>query len=357
MNHDWVSARAVAWVIHDAPVPADLAFTLTVIAARCDEHGRGSYQSISTIATKVGKSPKQAQRDVVRLRELGLLLLGDPGLVEHLPPGQRPVVYDVPMHLSGPKPVKESRNKSGVKKVIQETPPMDGTSPSGGTPPVQAPSTPPMDDLGPLPSKGAKQPLNNPLNNPSLVAAARTIVDAFAEKKIGITEEEAREIISLMETDARRKNDPIVSLAPFVRAVARNGDLPGFLARVRAGERAAVPRETPIPPPASAVLAQRRTSATPPEERDEELTDREKAIAHARGRIGHSTPNARLAIPEQAEPAEAAEARAELARYGDFGQWMTAAYGKLGGDAHRDEVVILAANLARTHRAPVQESA
>ncbi len=169
MSGEWVSARAVAWVIHDAPVPADLAFTLTVIAARCDEHGRGSYQSTATIAEKTGKSPKQAQRDIVRLRELGLLLLGDQSITEHLPPGQRPVVYDVPLQMSGPKPVKESRNKAGVKKP--PTPPTDGTPPIQGTPPTEGESTPPMDVPGPLPSMGAKQPLNNPLNNPSLSAA------------------------------------------------------------------------------------------------------------------------------------------------------------------------------------------
>lgn len=124
----WVSARAVAWVIHDAPVPADLFATLTIVAARCDEHGRGSRQSYGTIAELAGKSVAQVKRDVKRLRDLGLLLLGDQSLADGFPSGRRPVVYDVPLHVSGPKPVKESRNGSGAKKA----PPLDGTPPIQG---------------------------------------------------------------------------------------------------------------------------------------------------------------------------------------------------------------------------------
>ncbi|MFF4417446.1 hypothetical protein ACFYY8_33395 [Streptosporangium sp. NPDC001559] len=172
-------------------------------------------------------------------------------------------------------------------------------------------------------------------------------------RAVEATADEAREMIRILETD----NPKIETLSAYLARMAGNGTLALLRDRVRAGERAAVPRETPIPPPASAVLAQRRTSAAPPEERDEELTDREKAIAHARGRVGHSTPKARLVVPEQAEPAEVAEARAGLARHGDFGRWMDAAYGKLGPDAHRDEVVILANQLAQAHRTPAKEKA
>ena len=237
---EWVSARAVAWVIHDAPVPADLAFTLAVIAARCDEHGRGSYQSVATIAALVGKSSKQTQRDIVQLRELGLLLLGDQSLANHLPPGQRPVVYDVPLKVRGPKPVKESRNKSASRRDHHapetggNTPPMDGTPPThgtppmheGGTPPIHGGSTPPMDVPRPLPSMGAKQPLNNPFNNPSLSGPARTIADAT-----DATAEEARETAELIKRD--RNPD---SLAAYITTLARNGDLPAWLNRVRTGD-------------------------------------------------------------------------------------------------------------------------
>jgi hypothetical protein len=165
----WVGQRAVAWVIDDAPVPADLAWTLVVIARRCDDSGRGSYQSTPTIAAKAGKSVKQTQREIVRLRELGLLLLGNQSLVAHLPSGQRPTVYDLPLKLKGPKPVKESRNPTGGKKESADTPPMEGTPPLQGTPPLDGDGTPPLQAPGTPPLEGdQRKPLNNPLNNPSL---------------------------------------------------------------------------------------------------------------------------------------------------------------------------------------------
>lgn len=337
MSHDWVSARAVAWVIHDAPVPADLAWTLTVIAACCDENGRGSYQSASTIAEKTGKSTSQVERDITRLRKLGLIIPGDQRLTEHLG-GKRPVVYDLPLTMKGPKPVKQSKNPTGKKAsddapsrihaggmgVEERTARMDagGEGNKRRSADITEPDTPRMDarggmdassrmDAGPTSRMDAapppawmrdKQPLNNPLNNLSLSAPEQQIVNA-----VEATPKEAREMISIIKTD----NPRIGALPAYLATMAGNGTLALLRDRVRAGERAAVPRETPVPPPASVVFAQRRASATPPAERDEELTDREKAIAYARGRVGHSTPKARPTMsPERAEPAEAA---AELA--------------------------------------------
>lgn len=268
-DHDWVSARAVAWVIHEAPVPSDLAFTLTVIAARCDEHGRGSRQSTATIAALTGKSPKQAQRDVVRLRELGLLVLGDQSLVDHLPAGQRPTVYDVPLGLKGPKPVKESRNKAGGKKTPDTppmdgtppahgspgagpahaggvstgrltddpaTPPTDGTPPTGGTPPMDGGSTPPTQGIPTPPMDGSQTTLlKNPWNNPSLSGPARRVADA-----VDATEAEAREIIDIIQRENRPR-----SLAAYVATLAANGDLTALLERVRTPGSTARPSSTP----------------------------------------------------------------------------------------------------------------
>ncbi|MFI1194145.1 hypothetical protein ACH4T9_12920 [Micromonospora sp. NPDC020750] len=170
---DWVGQRAIAWVIDDAPVPADLAWTLIVIARRCGKDGKGSRQNTKTIAAKAGKSVKQAQREIVRLRELGLIVLGDQSLVAHLPPGQRPTVYDVPLHLKGPKPQKESRNKSGLRKgEDSDTPPIDGTPPLEGTPTLEGGTTPPLEGESTPPLEGSqKKPLNDPLNNPSSLSA------------------------------------------------------------------------------------------------------------------------------------------------------------------------------------------
>lgn len=154
----WVGQRAVAWVIDEAPVPADLAFILIVIARRCDESGCGSYQSMKTLAEKTGKSEAQARRDVKRLRELGLLLMGDQTLPgKHgVPAGKCPVVYDLPLSLAGPKPINRSKNPTGRRSepatprmdappASMRTPGMDATPPPAsmpGVPPASMPSDP-----------------------------------------------------------------------------------------------------------------------------------------------------------------------------------------------------------------------
>ena len=120
----------MSWVIDDAPVPTALFPVLMVIARRCDENGRGSYQSVPTIAEKTGKSSDQVRRDIRDLKKLGLLLPGDDALVNHIDPWKRPQVYDVPLHISGTKPVKESRNKTGVASQgggMDAPPGMDAT--------------------------------------------------------------------------------------------------------------------------------------------------------------------------------------------------------------------------------------
>jgi len=195
-----VGQRAVAWVIDDAPVPAELAWTLVVIARRCDDNGRGSYQSTGTIAEKTGKSAKQAQRDVAKLRELGLIVPGDQSLVAHLPIGQRPVVYNLPLHLKGPKPAKESRNKSGLKKEPDATTPMEGTPPMQGTPPMDGEWTPPMDAPGTPPMQGNQRtPMNNPIEERSGVECARS--GRFAPS---IGDEDDDQPLILGQTPARK---------------------------------------------------------------------------------------------------------------------------------------------------------
>jgi predicted GIY-YIG superfamily endonuclease len=114
----WVSARAVAWVINGAPVPAELFAVLIVVASHADEHGRGAHPSVAIVAQCTGKSVDQAGRDIARLRKLGLLVLGDQSLTTHLTVGQRPTVYDLPLHLQGPKPGRPSRNGLTSKQSL-----------------------------------------------------------------------------------------------------------------------------------------------------------------------------------------------------------------------------------------------
>jgi len=229
---DWVSVRAVAWVIDDAPVPAEVAFTLLVIARRADQNGRGSYQRTSTIAAKTGKSEKQAQRDIVRLRKLGLLLLGDQALVEKIPAGQRPVVYDLPLNLKGPKPSKASRNKSGLK--ADETPPMDGTSPMQGTPPMDATPTPPLQGTSTSPMHGdQKKPLNNPSEQPS--SSARSPAVAYVCNRLGVDDDEAELIIQKIKDTYHPK-----TIGAYLRGIS-DDDLREVLREIRAERRTGKP--------------------------------------------------------------------------------------------------------------------
>ena len=91
----WVSQRCVEWALDEAPVPASLVAALVVIARIAHNDGTASYQSIPTIAAKLRKSARQAQREIRALLKLGLIREGNQALVEHLSAGSRPIVYDL----------------------------------------------------------------------------------------------------------------------------------------------------------------------------------------------------------------------------------------------------------------------
>jgi hypothetical protein len=90
-----------------------------------------AHASLATIAQLTGKSYDQAHRDVQRLLNLGLIRPGVQSLADHLPAGQRPVVYDVAMDVRGSKPKKASENPAERKK---DTPPSAGTPGMDATP-------------------------------------------------------------------------------------------------------------------------------------------------------------------------------------------------------------------------------
>jgi hypothetical protein len=242
MNDDergtWLGMTAVAWVIDHAPVPVELAWTLVVIARRAGDSGRNSYQSIATIAAKTGKSEKQARRDVQRLKDLGLIVLGDQTLVEHLPAGQRPVVYDLPLHLRGPKPNRESRNPTGMK--AGDTPPMDGSPPLDGTPPMDGLGTPPMHGMSTPPMHGRQRdPLKNPVEEPSLLAlTASGAGTERAEDLPAKNNTTARRILAAHGCTGPAANHVIAHYpgkgAGWWRAVDKAGDVPDRIADAQA---------------------------------------------------------------------------------------------------------------------------
>ncbi|MGC5012468.1 hypothetical protein ACLQ2R_17020 [Streptosporangium sp. DT93] len=86
------------------------------------------------------------------------------------------------------------------------------------------------------------------------------------------------------------------------------------------------------------------------EEREAAIAAVREALGGAHVRRGEKGP-ARVLRPRQIaeEPSPAAQAaRAYLNSRGDYFEWMAAARDKLGEKAVRDEVVVLAAELART---------
>lgn len=178
----------------------------------------------------------------------------------------------------------------------------------------------------------------------SLTPAEQAVADAT-----DATPEETREMIILItrESNVRNTDSYIPKMKPL--------DLVGVLARVRVRVRRT---PTPAPPPYDEVRARQAAQAVPRPRADEPPPDPQgQAVAEPRARLLKGSPRAplratitapaRAALPAEPDPAAEA-ARAELLQSGDFDQWMTAAYDKLGEDVHRDEVVILAAALRRT---------
>jgi hypothetical protein len=144
--------------------------TLIAIASHAGEDGCGSRAAATTIAAEAGKSVEQVRKDIRALRGLGLLLLGDQRLVEHLPAGRRPVVYDLPLQVKGPKPVSSSRNKSGKQKPEDPDRPSlqaRGSSEARGSFDGQSRLSLEARSRGSLQAT-QKKTLNNPVEEPSL---------------------------------------------------------------------------------------------------------------------------------------------------------------------------------------------
>jgi hypothetical protein len=78
-------------------VPARLVSTLVAVAAFAGTDGRGAHPSAATVAMITRKTERNAKKDLAALRELGLLLPGDPRIVAHIRADRRPSVYDLPM--------------------------------------------------------------------------------------------------------------------------------------------------------------------------------------------------------------------------------------------------------------------
>jgi hypothetical protein len=188
-------------------------------------------------------------------------------------------------------------------------------------------------------SKGEAQtsPLSSesPQEPSSLSGPERTIADAT-----GATEDETREIIFLIKRDNNPRNP-----AAYVRALAKNGDLPELLERVRAEARQRAARRNPPPPPP----VEPEPATVTPEERDAAVAAARALLRNARTqtRRGEGGPQ-RLTPHTDVEPPPGVQAaHAYLLGRGDASDWLEAARAKLGTDAERGDVLVLAAELAR----------
>ncbi|MGI8333522.1 hypothetical protein ACRYCC_26515 [Actinomadura scrupuli] len=214
----WVSVRAVAWVLDEAPdVPANLLPTLVSLARHADADGRGCWLSKHRLGWNARKTEQQVKRDLKQLRDLGLIRLGDQRLVAHLPADKRPTVYDLAI---------EKRRKPYVPPAggLAGTPVHRGASqgPSRGALEGQAGG---LAGQSGGPSRAPKEGLEEDLEEGSLHASAERTI----QESTGATEDETREILRRIIA----KHDP-ASPAAYVRRMAAAGHLAAWLATLRA---------------------------------------------------------------------------------------------------------------------------
>ncbi|MFJ8208156.1 helix-turn-helix domain-containing protein [Streptomyces sp. NPDC096033] len=98
-----MSKEAMDWALEFAPpMPSQLIATLSGLARHADKAGRGTYPSVARLAAYACKSERSVQRDLLELKKLGLIRLGDQQKAAHLPEGKRPEVYDLAVEMVVP---------------------------------------------------------------------------------------------------------------------------------------------------------------------------------------------------------------------------------------------------------------
>lgn len=179
--------------------------------------------------------------------------------------------------------------------------------------------------------------------DPSLSGHERVVMEALADR--GVTVEEMREIIFLIKRDHQPR-----SLAAYLRALAGNGDLGAYLERVRADAAERRRREEARRERARrAAEAAGEPGAASAQAREAALAAMREALGGRRGRRGSGGPVRLVAerqAPEVAERPEVQRARRLLDGRGDAAELLAAARERLGVEAPRGEVMLLAARLA-----------
>lgn len=197
------------------------------------------------------------------------------------------------------------------------------------------------------PPSGGPFSSSSPQDSSSLLSHERVVMEALASA--GVTVDEMREVIKEIRKATKTK---IENPASYLRTIAQRGDLPDYLNRVRANAQKAASyatRQTQPPPVVDQAPDPDEPSVTPEEAAAARAAVRE-ALRGSQVRKGEKGP-ARILPPRAAPekvPANVQAAHAYLNGRGDFAEWMIAAREKLGPDAPRNEVVVLAADLARS---------
>lgn len=271
---------------------------------------------------------------------------GEDGRPYYSVPGRSPA-YRLPRFPApeGCECVRCQEPKGGAQSRLEENPQVtEGGTPvppseQGGTTVHEGGTTGRPGGTRGTPGGTTVPPTPSHPGDPSLSGPERKVMSA-----VDATVDETREIIRLI----KRENQPR-SLAAYVARMADNGDLDDLLARVRAeaAQRTARP-STPLAPEPDPGEA----SQTTPEERDAAIAAAKallRGMQGPRSRRRSAAGPVRVVRPREdvdASP-EVAAARAELNRRGDAFDLMTLAQARLGDNADRDDVIVLAAKLAR----------
>lgn len=209
-HSDWLSIRAVLWVLDEAPdVPAPLVSTLIGIARHADESGRNSYPSQTLLARYTRKTVRQVRKDLAALVEKGLIRVADDqGAAAHIRGDRRPVVYDLPCGIDRP----NGRNSTTGRVVPAGTvrPVLQGHT--GGTPGAN--------DRNPSSDEETKKtPEQPPLRGPAHEIVAKACPDA--------DEEEVDVLAKQISSEAK------TSVVGYANTLASRGELTARLERQR----------------------------------------------------------------------------------------------------------------------------
>ena len=97
-----MSLKALLWVLYDIPpkkIPNSDFRIMAILADHADPEGRGAWPHYKTIARLAGCSVSNVKHRILELEDKGLIRRGDQHLVDHLPKGKHPVVWDLCMDV------------------------------------------------------------------------------------------------------------------------------------------------------------------------------------------------------------------------------------------------------------------